>query len=94
MPQPRTSSTMSETLSPDALAHMQALIAESLMVPADSIGADDAIATLPNIDSLSFEMIIVAMETESGQTIDPLSLMPVKTVGDLADLLGQLSTAP
>lgn len=81
---------MSETLSPEALAKMQALIAESLMVPADSIGADDAIATLPNIDSLSFEMIVVSMESASGQSIDPLQLLPLKTVGDLAKLLQAL----
>ncbi len=76
------------------LAAIQRIISESLLIPEQSIHLDDPIASLKNIDSLSFEMIIVAMETESGQTIDPLSLMPVKTVGDLADLLGQLSTAP
>ena len=76
------------------LAAIQRIISESLLIPEQSIHLDDPIAHLKNIDSLSFEMIIVAMETESGQTIDPLSLMPVKTVGDLADLLGQLSTAP
>jgi acyl carrier protein len=76
------------------LAAIQRIISESLLIPEQSIHLDDPIANLKNIDSLSFEMIIVAMETESGQTIDPLSLMPVKTVGDLADLLGQLSTAP
>ncbi|MEJ5030410.1 MULTISPECIES: acyl carrier protein [unclassified Comamonas] len=75
------------------LAAIQRIIAESLLIPAQSIHLEDPIASLRNIDSLSFEMIIVAMETESGQAIDPVSLMPAKTVGDLADLLGQLKAA-
>lgn len=76
------------------LAAIQRIISESLLIPAQSIHLEDPIASLRNIDSLSFEMIIVAMETESDQTIDPVSLMPAKTVGDLADLLGQLKAAP
>lgn len=74
-------------------AAMQRIIADSLLIPADSIQLDDPIAQLQNIDSLSFEMIVVAMETETGQSIDPLQLMPAKTVRDLADLLGQLRAA-
>jgi len=63
------------------------LIAESLLIPADSIHADDELAQLKNIDSLTFEMILVAIETETGRTIDPMDLMQIKTVGDLARLL-------
>ncbi len=72
------------------LAAIQRIISESLLIPVESIHAQDTIIGLKNIDSLSFEMIVVAMETESGQSIDPLRLMSVKTVGDLAELLGQL----
>ena len=83
---------MSETLNPAALAKVQSIIAEALMVPAASIGANDAIASLPNIDSLSFEMIVVSMESATGKTIDPLQLLPVKTVTDLTKLLQSLES--
>lgn len=63
------------------------LIAESLLIPADSIQAGDELAQLKNIDSLTFEMILVAIETETGSIIDPMDLVQVKTVGDLARLL-------
>ena len=77
-------------MSTTALATIQRIIAEALMIPADSIRADDPIANLKNIDSLSFEMIVVSMESASGQSIDPLQLLPLKTVGDLAKLLQAL----
>jgi acyl carrier protein len=72
------------------LATIQRIISKCLLIPAGSIAAEAPITGLNHIDSLSFEMIVVALETECGQDIDPLRLMPLKTVGDLADLLGQL----
>lgn len=63
------------------------LIAESLLIPADSIHADDELAQLKNIDSLTFEMILVAIETETGKAIEPMDLMQIRTVGELARLL-------
>ena len=77
-------------MSTTALATIQRIIAEALMIPADSIRADDPIANLKNIDSLSFEMIIVGIETETGRKIDPVDLMPLQTVGDLTKLLEKL----
>ncbi|THU01948.1 acyl carrier protein [Lampropedia puyangensis] len=72
------------------LPTIQRIISESLLIPADRIALENPIAGLHNIDSLSFEMIIVAMEAESGKSIEPENLMPLKTVGDLADLLNKL----
>lgn len=69
---------------------IQGILAECLMIPASDIRLEDHIDRLKNMDSLSFEMVIVAMETESGKTIEPMRLMTLKTVHDLADLLGQL----
>ena len=66
---------------------LRRLIGESLMIPADSIKADDEIGQLTNIDSMSFEMILVAIENETGKAINPTDLMQVRTVGDLAELL-------
>ena len=77
-------------MSTTALATIQRIIAEALMIPADSIHADDPIANLKNIDSLSFEMIIVGIETETSSKIDPVDLMPLQTVGDLTVLLEKL----
>jgi acyl carrier protein len=75
------------------LATIQRIISESLLIPADGIRAADPITGLKNIDSLTFEMIVVAMETECGKSIDPMSLMSLKTVGDLADLLARSKQA-
>lgn len=66
---------------------LRRLIAESLLIPESSIHADDELAQLKNIDSLTFEMILVAIETETGRVIDPMDLMQIKTVGDLARLM-------
>ena len=77
-------------MSTTALATIQRIIAEALMIPVDSIRADDPIANLKNIDSLSFAMIIVGIETETGSKIDPVDLMPLQTVGDLTKLLEKL----
>ena len=72
------------------LAAIQRIIAESLLIPAQSIHLEDPIASLRNIDSLSFEMIIVGIETETSSKIDPVDLMPLQTVGDLTVLLEKL----
>ena len=66
---------------------LRRLIAESLLIPESSIHADDELAQLKNIDSLTFEMILVAIETETGRVIDPMDLMQIKTVADLARLM-------
>lgn len=63
------------------------IIAECLLIPADSIHADNQIAQLKNIDSLAFEMIVVAIETETGKAVAPTDLIGLETVGQLAQLL-------
>lgn len=74
-------------MSQDNLEITRRLIAETLLIPQESIQAHDEIAQLKNIDSLSFEMIIVAIETETGKAIDPMRMFELKTVGDLTRLL-------
>lgn len=72
------------------LATVQRIISESLLIPADSIQEDDLIVNLKNIDSLSFEMIVVSIENETDTIISPDSLFAIKTVGDIASLLEKL----
>ncbi|MDH5855735.1 acyl carrier protein [Lampropedia aestuarii] len=74
------------------LAAIQRIISESLLIPADSISEDDLIVNLKNIDSLSFEMIVVSIENETDKLIDPDNLLRIKTVKDLALLLEQLKS--
>ena len=74
-------------MSQDSLEITRRLIAETLLIPQDSIRSDDEIAQLKNIDSLSFEMIIVAIETETGTPIESMRMFELRTVGDLARLL-------
>lgn len=63
------------------------IISECLLIPASSIQADDQIAQLKNIDSLAFEMIVVAIETETGKAVAPTDLIGLQTVQQLAKLL-------
>lgn len=67
---------------------IQDIIAESLMISTSEIQPDSELAHLKNMDSLTFEMILVAIENKTGKTISPMDLMTVKTVGDLVGLLG------
>ncbi|UBB15759.1 acyl carrier protein [Comamonas odontotermitis] len=74
-------------MSQDSLEITRRLIAETLLIPQSDIHVDSEIAQLKNIDSLSFEMIIVAIETETGKLIEPMHMFDLRTVGDLAKLL-------
>jgi acyl carrier protein len=69
------------------LQTIRRIISENLMIAPESIQADAQITGLENINSLAFEMVVVAMEKERGRPIEPAELIPVKTVDDLAQLL-------
>lgn len=74
------------------LATIQRIISESLLIPAESIHEDDLIVNLKNIDSLSFEMIVVSIENETDRLVEPHNLLSIKTVKDLSVLLEQLKS--
>ncbi|MFG5775883.1 acyl carrier protein [Comamonas sp. J-3] len=66
---------------------IRSIVAEVLQTDSARIAEDTPLLELPNIDSLSFEMIIVSLEMESGRDIAPTELLSLQKAGDLARFL-------
>lgn len=63
------------------------VLSTAFFIPVASIGDDDLISSLKGMDSLSFEGLILELENLAGREPDPVKLLEVRTVADLADLL-------
>lgn len=66
---------------------IRSIVAEVLQTDGARIAEDTPLLELPNIDSLSFEMIIVSLEMEAGRDIAPTELLSLQKAGDLARFL-------
>lgn len=77
----------------DALGIAREILARVLYVPVESIEHGASISDIKPLDSLSFEALILELEEVSGRDVDPVSLIDLKTVKDLADLLKGLQDA-
>lgn len=62
-------------------------IAEEYRVPRDSVKITDVIAEAFNADSIQRQMLVGAIETHFGISIDPLEAHSVRTVQDLVQLV-------
>jgi acyl carrier protein len=56
-------------------------------VPTEKIGDDDKLQTIKELDSLSFASIVVELESRAGREIDPVDLLELRSVRDVAALL-------
>ncbi|NNJ74570.1 MAG: acyl carrier protein [Anderseniella sp.] len=63
------------------------ILAKCLFVSPDSIDDDDVIAEIKPIDSLAFETIMLEVEESTGQPIDPIDILQLQTVADLAKII-------
>ena len=77
----------------DSLDATKQILAAALMIPADSINADDRLLELKGMDSLAFESILVGIEDATGRDLDAAKAVGAETVADLALLLEKLKTA-
>lgn len=77
----------------DSLEETRKILAAALMVPPDSISADDKLLELKGMDSLAFESILVGIEDATGRDLDAAKAVGAETVADLALLLEKLKTA-
>ncbi|MDM7852264.1 acyl carrier protein [Pseudochrobactrum kiredjianiae] len=74
----------------DKIDYMQItreILAGCLFIPAETIAEDADINSLSDIDSLTFELIILETEKFIGQEVDPIALLDMRTVKDMAELL-------
>ena len=63
------------------------ILAGCLFVPKETISDDADINSLGELDSLTFEMIVMEIERHIGGEVDPVRLLGLQTVSDLAAML-------
>lgn len=65
------------------------ILSGCLFISKDTIADDAEISSLGKLDSLIFEMIATEIEMHIKGDIDPIKLLDLRTVRDLADMLEQ-----
>lgn len=71
------------------LDHAQNILSGCLFIPKETISADADINTLGELDSLTFELIVMEIEKHIGRPVDPIKLIELQSVQDLAALIEQ-----
>lgn len=71
----------------DDLREAKEIISKCLFVPEDRITDDADINSIKPLDSLAFESLVLEIEDRTGKEIDPLRLLELKTIRDLAAIL-------
>lgn len=67
------------------------ILAGCLFIPQEKIESEASINSLGELDSLSFELIVLEIEKVLGHDVDPMQLLEMRSVKDLAALLEQAS---
>ncbi len=63
------------------------LVATALELDEDNIDAQAQIVELPGFDSLAYEWLVAGVEEHMDRDIDPLMMVSIDTVADLAGAL-------
>ena len=71
----------------NAMNQAKQILSGCLFIPQEKIDDEASIATLGELDSLGFEMIVLEIEKTLGHEVDPMSLLEMRSVKDLARLL-------
>ena len=74
----------------NSLTIAKKVLAGALFVPEEKISDDTLIDDLAVLDSLSFETLVLELEEETGYEIDPVDLLLIRTVRDLAAIIDTL----
>lgn len=77
----------SELQKRDYLAQAKNILAGCLFIPVETISDTADIVSLGELDSLSFELIVMEIEKAIGHEVDPIVLLEMQSVTDLAELL-------
>lgn len=67
----------------------KSILSGCLFIPVESIADDADIGSIGEMDSLSFELIVMEIEKNIGHEVDPVALLEMQSVTDLADLLSK-----
>ncbi|WP_157019368.1 acyl carrier protein [Mesorhizobium xinjiangense] len=71
----------------NAIDEARDILAGCLFMPKEKIAADAEINAIGELDSLTFEMIVLEIEHRIGRTVDPVQLLEMRSVKDLAEIL-------
>lgn len=74
----------------DSLKIAKEILARSLFVPEARISDDAAIGDIKVLDSLAFEALVLELEERTGKQVDPVDLIEMKSVRDLAGIVKRL----
>ncbi|MEN3929909.1 acyl carrier protein [Microvirga sp. W0021] len=71
----------------DYIDEAKDILSGCLFIPKEKISDDADIHSVKGLDSLSFETIILEIERRTGREVDPVELLQMNSVKDLARLL-------
>jgi acyl carrier protein len=72
---------------------IRAIMAEVLRLPADRIGADAAIGTVPNWDSTAHMRMMIALEDAFGVELDESRMVEMISFAKIRDTIDELQSA-
>ncbi|WP_434778175.1 acyl carrier protein [Neisseria sp. Ec49-e6-T10] len=71
------------------LQQAKEILSGCLFIPVEKIDDDATIHSVQELDSLTFEMIVMEIEKAIGKEVDPMDLLELTCVKDLARILEQ-----
>jgi len=71
----------------DYVERAKDILSGCLFIPKESIQTDADISSLGELDSLTFELVVLEIEKGLGHEVDPVELLEMRSVKDLAQLL-------
>jgi acyl carrier protein len=73
------------------LGDAQALVADALGLPADSVSSDSSIYTLDSWDSMAHLRIILEIERVTGHELDTDQILSIESVKDVSGLMNTIN---
>lgn len=71
----------------DYVEQAKDILSGCLFLPKENIETNADISSLGELDSLTFELIVLEIEKNLGHEVDPVELLEMRSVKDLAQLL-------
>lgn len=76
----------------DYITKTKEILSKNLNLPVEQISDDAKLTSLEQLDSLTFEKIVLTMEQFVGHKIDAVNLLELRSVKDVAHLLQKESS--
>jgi len=70
-----------------SLDEAKSIISGCLFIPVEKIDDSAEISSIAELDSLNFELIVLEIERRTGRMVDPMQLLDMHSIKDLARLL-------